>query len=232
MNSYKILVVEDEKNICNFMKMIFETNDYQVIFAQNGKNGLTMFFSHNPDLVILDLGLPDMDGVDVIREIRAKNDTPIVVLSARTDESDKVEALDLGANDYVTKPFGTAELLARVRATLRNSRFQGTGKCVRESFSLYDMEIEYDARRVSIAGEEIKLTQTEYNIVQLLALHAGKVLTYAEIIKKVWGYSDYGSVKKLQVNMANIRRKMENNPAQPQYIFTEVGVGYRIVDGD
>ena len=232
MNSYKILVVEDEKNICNFMKMIFETNDYQVIFAQNGKNGLTMFFSHNPDLVILDLGLPDMDGVDVIREIRAKNDTPIVVLSARTDESDKVEALDLGANDYVTKPFGTAELLARVRATLRNSRFQGTGKSVRESFSLYDMEIEYDARRVSIAGEEIKLTQTEYNIVQLLALHAGKVLTYAEIIKKVWGYSDYGSVKKLQVNMANIRRKMENNPAQPQYIFTEVGVGYRIVDGD
>ena len=232
MNSYKILVVEDEKNICNFMKMIFETNDYQVIFAQNGKNGLTMFFSHNPDLVILDLGLPDMDGVDVIREKREKNDTPIVVLSARTDESDKVEALDLGANDYVTKPFGTAELLARVRATLRNSRFQGTGKCVRESFSLYDMEIEYDARRVSIAGEEIKLTQTEYNIVQLLALHAGKVLTYAEIIKKVWGYSDYGSVKKLQVNMANIRRKMENNPAQPQYIFTEVGVGYRIVDGD
>ena len=115
MNSYKILVVEDEKNICNFMKLIFETNDYQVIFAQNGKNGLTMFFSHNPDLVILDLGLPDMDGVDVIREIRAKNDTPIVVLSARTDESDKVEALDLGANDYVTKPFGTAELLARVR---------------------------------------------------------------------------------------------------------------------
>lgn len=230
MNSYKILVVEDEKNICNFMKMIFETNDYQVIFAQNGKNGLTMFFSHNPDLVILDLGLPDMDGVDVIREIRAKNDTPIVVLSARTDESDKVEALDLGANDYVTKPFGTAELLARVRATLRNSRFKGTGKCVRESFSLYDMEIEYDARRVSIAGEEIKLTQTEYNIVQLLALHAGKVLTYAEIIKKVWGYSDYGSVKKLQVNMANIRKKFGEKPGEYKYILNELGVGYRMND--
>ena len=230
MNSYKILVVEDEKNICNFMKMIFETNDYQVIFAQNGKNGLTMFFSHNPDLVILDLGLPDMDGVDVIREIRAKNDTPIVVLSARTDESDKVEALDLGANDYVTKPFGTAELLARVRATLRNSSFQGTGKSVRESFSLYDMEIEYDARRVSIAGEEIKLTQTEYNIVQLLALHAGKVLTYAEIIKKVWGYSDYGSVKKLQVNMANIRKKVGEKPGEYKYILNELGVGYRMND--
>lgn len=230
MNSYKILVVEDEKNICNFMKMIFETNDYQVIFAQNGKNGLTMFFSHNPDLVILDLGLPDMDGVDVIREIRAKNDTPIVVLSARTDESDKVEALDLGANDYVTKPFGTAELLARVRATLRNSRFQGMGKSVRESFSLYDMEIEYDARRVSIAGEEIKLTQTEYNIVQLLALHAGKVLTYAEIIKKVWGYSDYGSVKKLQVNMANIRKKFGEKPGEYKYILNELGVGYRMND--
>ena len=230
MNSYKILVVEDEKNICNFMKMIFETNDYQVIFAQNGKNGLTMFFSHNPDLVILDLGLPDMDGVDVIREIRAKNDTPIVVLSARTDESDKVEALDLGANDYVTKPFGTAELLARVRATLRNSRYQGKGKCERESFSLYDMEIEYDARRVSIAGEEIKLTQTEYNIVQLLALHAGKVLTYAEIIKKVWGYSDYGSVKKLQVNMANIRKKFGEKPGEYKYILNELGVGYRMND--
>ncbi len=230
MNSYKILVIEDEKNICNFMKMIFETNDYQVIMAQNGTNGLTMFFSHNPDLVILDLGLPDMDGIEIIRKIRAKNDTPIVVLSARTDESDKVEALDLGANDYVTKPFGTAELLARVRATLRNSRFQGTGKSVRESFSLYDMEIEYDARKVSIAGEEIKLTQTEYNIVQLLALHAGKVLTYAEIIKKVWGYSDYGSVKKLQVNMANIRKKFGEKPGEYKYILNELGVGYRMND--
>ena len=165
-----------------------------------------------------------------IREIRAKNDTPIVVLSARTDESDKVEALDLGANDYVTKPFGTAELLARVRATLRNSRFQGTGKSVRESFSLYDMEIEYDARRVSIAGEEIKLTQTEYNIVQLLALHAGKVLTYAEIIKRVWGYSDYGSIKKLQVNMANIRKKFGEKPGEYKYILNELGVGYRMND--
>lgn len=141
-----------------------------------------------------------------------------------------MEALDLGANDYVTKPFGTAELLARVRATLRNSRFQGTGKCVRESFSLYDMEIEYDARRVSIAGEEIKLTQTEYNIVQLLALHAGKVLTYAEIIKKVWGYSDYGSVKKLQVNMANIRKKFGEKPGEYKYILNELGVGYRMND--
>ena len=127
MNSYKILVVEDEKNICNFMKMIFETNDYQVIFAQNGKNGLTMFFSHNPDLVILDLGLPDMDGVDVIREIRAKNDTPIVVLSARTDESDKVEALDLGANDYVTKPFGTAEASGKSPCNTSEQPFSGYG---------------------------------------------------------------------------------------------------------
>ena len=230
MNSYKILVIEDEKNICNFMKMIFETNDYQVIFAQNGKNGLTMFFSHTPDLVILDLGLPDMDGVDVIREIRAKNDTPIVVLSARTDESDKVEALDLGANDYVTKPFGTAELLARVRATLRNSRFQGTGKSVRESFSLYDMEIEYDARRVSIAGEEIKLTQTEYNIVALLSEHAGKMLTYSFIINEIWGYNDSGSRKKLQVNMANIRKKFGAVPGKENYITNELGVGYRMCD--
>ena len=229
-NKYKVLIVEDEANICSFIETLLTTNDYQALVAHTCTMGLTLFASHNPDLVILDLGLPDMDGVDVIREIRAKNDTPIVVLSARTDESDKVEALDLGANDYVTKPFGTAELLARVRATLRNSRFQGTGKCVRESFSLYDMEIEYDARRVSIAGEEIKLTQTEYNIVQLLALHAGKVLTYAEIIKKVWGYSDYGSVKKLQVNMANIRKKFGEKPGEYKYILNELGVGYRMND--
>ena len=226
----KVLIVEDEQSICNFISTVLSSHDYDPMVARTGAEAQSMIASHCPDLIILDLGLPDMDGVDVIREIRAKNDTPIVVLSARTDESDKVEALDLGANDYVTKPFGTAELLARVRATLRNSRFQGTGKCVRESFSLYDMEIEYDARRVSIAGEEIKLTQTEYNIVQLLALHAGKVLTYAEIIKKVWGYSDYGSVKKLQVNMANIRKKFGEKPGEYKYILNELGVGYRMND--
>lgn len=142
----------------------------------------------------------------------------------------KVEALDLGANDYITKPFGTDELLARVRATLRTARFQGAGTGIRQEFKLGDMKISYDARRVTIGEEEIRLTQTEYNIVELLAVHAGKVLTYAEIIKKVWGYSDSGSVKKLQVNMANIRKKFGETPGEYRYIRNELGVGYRMND--
>lgn len=230
MNSYKILMIEDEENICNFMKMTFETNGYQILFANTGKNGMTMFSSHHPNLLILDLGLPDVDGVEIIKEIRQKSEVPIIVLSARTDEKDKVEALDLGANDYVTKPFGTSELLARVRATLRNCRIQEGGVGTREKFCLYDMVIQYEARKVSIAGKEVRLTQTEYNIVEVLALHAGKVLTYAEIVKKVWGYSDSGSVKKLQVNMANIRKKFGEKPGEYHYILNELGVGYRMND--
>lgn len=232
MNSYKILMIEDEKNICNFMKMTFETNGYQILFANNGTNGLTMFCSHHPNLVILDLGLPDIDGIEIIKKIRQTSEVPIIVLSARTDERDKVEALDLGANDYVTKPFGTSELLARVRATLRNSRLQEGGSNARVKFSLDDMTIEYDARRVSIAGKEVRLTQTEYNIVEALSVHAGKVLTYAEIVKKVWGYSDSGSVKKLQVNMANIRKKFGEKPGEYRYILNELGVGYRMNDAN
>lgn len=148
MNSYKILVIEDEKNICNFMKMILETGGYQPLFAGNGKNGLLMFYSHHPDLVILDLGLPDMDGMEVIEEIRKQSETPVIVLSARTGEQDKIEALDLGANDYITKPFGTGELLARVRASLRTNRFQGLEPKSLKHFKLYDLEINYDARKV------------------------------------------------------------------------------------
>lgn len=230
MNKYKVQVIEDEINICNFMKMIFETHEYQAIFSQRGESGLTMFWSHHPDVVILDLGLPDMDGTEVIKQIRKTSDTPIIVLSARSNEADKVEALDLGANDYITKPFGTDELLARVRATLRTARFQGAGTGIRQEFKLGDMKISYDARRVTIGEEEIRLTQTEYNIVELLAVHAGKVLTYAEIIKKVWGYSDSGSVKKLQVNMANIRKKFGETPGEYRYIRNELGVGYRMND--
>lgn len=232
VNSYKILMIEDETNICNFMKMIFETNGYQILFANNGKDGKTMFFSHCPNLVILDLGLPDIDGLEIIKDIREKSEAPIIVLSARTDEHDKVEALDLGANDYVTKPFGTDELLARVRATIRNNRFQGIGRSARGEFRLDDMVIEYDARRIIISGKEIKLTQTEYNIVELLSIYAGKVLTYAEIIKKIWGYSDFGSIKKLQVNMANIRKKFGEKPGEYRYIFNELGVGYRMNDNE
>lgn len=223
------MIIEDEINICNFVKTILENNNYQVIIAQNGTNGKDMFLSHNPNLVILDLGLPDIDGIRFIQEVRVDSDIPIIVLSARTNENDKVLALDLGANDYVTKPFGTNELLARVRTALRNSRFQGVNeKQIRKKFQIQGLTIDYDGRKVTVDSEEVKLTQTEYNIVELLSIHAGRVLTYSEIIKKIWGYSDFGSIKKLQVNMANIRKKLKERPGEYRYILNELGVGYRM----
>jgi two-component system KDP operon response regulator KdpE len=226
---YKILVVEDENNILNFVKTILETNTYNVVDAMNGLTGKMLFMSHRPDLVILDLGLPDIDGLEFIKEIRKESDTPIIVLSARTNESDKVTALDLGANDYVTKPFGTEELLARVRATLRNSRYKKTdGEMSKQKYCVGDMIIDYEYRRVTKENMEIKLTQTEYNIVELLSMHPGRVLTYTDIIKKIWGYADSGSIKKLQVNMANIRKKLGEKPGDNKYIANELGVGYRI----
>ena len=230
-NKFKILVIEDDSNICNFVKTILDTNGYQVFDARNGSNGKLMFLSYCPDLIILDLGLPDIDGVDFIKMVREMADTPIIVLSARTSENDKIDALDFGANDYVTKPFATGELLARVRATLRDNRRGNAGDSMwRNSFKSGDLEISYNKRQILIGESEVKLTQTEYNIVELLALHAGRVLTYSEIIKKIWGYSDSGSVKKLQVNMANIRKKMGCKPGEYQYILNELGVGYRMIE--
>ncbi|MBR4084253.1 MAG: response regulator transcription factor [Lachnospiraceae bacterium] len=232
-NKFKVLIIEDELNICHFVKTILESNGYQVLDANSGSVGKMQFLSHCPDLVILDLGLPDMDGNELIPFMREAAATPIIVLSARSHESDKVNALDLGANDYMTKPFGTEELLARVRAALRNSRQKmGADGVVRSSYSVNGLIIEYDRRRITVRGEEVKLTQTEYNIVELLASHSGKVLTYTEIINKIWRYADPGSVKKLQVNMANIRKKLGEKPGENQYIANELGVGYRMVQED
>ena len=232
-NKFKILVIEDDVNICNFVKTIMETNGYKVFEARTGSNGKLMFLSHLPDLIVLDLGLPDIDGVDFIKMVRETSNTPIIVLSARTGERDKIDALDLGANDYVTKPFSTGELLARVRAALRDSRRRNSQVDVLKNvFRTKDMTIEYDSRRIKKGNEEIKLTQTEYNIVELLSLHAGRVLTYSEIIKKIWGYSDAGSVKKLQVNMANVRKKLGERPGESNYIYNELGVGYRMHDAE
>ena len=228
-NRFRILIIEDEHNICNLVKAVLEMNDYQVLIANNGKNGMAMFLSHHPDLVILDLGLPDIDGLTFIEQVRKDSDIPIIVLSARTSEVDKVTALDLGANDYVTKPFGSNELLARVRVVLRNSRFGGVGeRRIKKLFQMKDMVIDYDARIITLNKKEVKLTQTEYNIVELLSVYAGRVLTYADIIKKIWGYSDHGSVKKLQVNVANIRKKFGETPGEYRYILNELGVGYRM----
>lgn len=227
-NKFKILVIEDEINICNLLETILTTNGYQVITVGTCKEGITMMLSNVPDLVILDLGLPDRDGLEFIREIRKEDVTPILVLSARTNEKDKVKALDLGANDYITKPFGNAELLARVRAALRNRRtmeVEGVGEGV---FRLHDMTIDYARRLVTIGEEEIKLTRTEYNILEILSQNPGKVLTYAAIIRKIWGPTDDGGIKKLQVNLANIRKKLGSKPGDNKYIINELGVGYRI----
>ena len=226
-NKYKILVIEDENNIRTFIGTMLETNGYQMLSAETCSMGRTMFLSHNPDLVILDLGLPDGDGEELIRSIRQRSATPIIVLSARTGENDKVNALDLGANDYVTKPFGTAELLARVRVALRDSR-RLTAGAPSTKFTLLALEIDYDKRAVRLEGDAVTLTQTEYNILALLAEHAGKVLTYTTIVKAIWGYQDPGSIKRLQVNMANIRKKLGIKPGDSRYIINELGVGYRM----
>lgn len=228
-NRFKVLIVEDEINICNFIKTVLETNGYQVMIAHNAASGNTMFLSHRPDLLILDLGLPDLDGTEVIKKVRSNSGTPIIILSARTNETDKVMALDLGADDYITKPFGTNELLARVRAALRGyRRREAESDMSHDKFTVGDMIIDYDYRRITVGGCEIKLTQTEYNVLELLSMHAGKVMTYSEINKKVWGYSDLGSVKKLQVNMANIRKKLGEKPGENRYISNELGIGYRM----
>lgn len=228
-NKYKILLVEDDENIQIMVSAMLESTGYQVIAARTCTAAMTLVGSYVPDLIILDLGLPDADGLNLLKAVRKRDLTPIIVLSARSDESDKVEAFDLGANDYVTKPFGAAEFMARVRSSLRFGRHSADVGCLSGgTFRVRDLTIEYDSRRVFIGETEIKLTQTEYNILAYLSEYSGKVLTYSSIIKAIWGYPTDGSVKKLQVNMANIRRKIGVIPGQNNYIINELGVGYRM----
>lgn len=230
-NRYRILLIEDDGSICNFVKTILEANDYQVLTAGTYQQGIMMFSSHMPDLVLLDLGLPDRDGLDFIRYARKASNVPILVLSARTQEPDKVQALDLGANDYITKPFGTQELMARVRVALRARRIgAAAATSCGAKFRLEDLVIDYDRRLVTIGSTDIRLTQTEYNILAYLSEHTGKVLTYSVIIGSIWGRMDEGSIKKLQVNMANIRKKLGVKPGDTRYIINELGVGYRMQD--
>ena len=229
-NKYKILVVEDDYNILGMIQTVLDTNGYQVITAQRCQQGILMLSSHVPDLVVLDLGLPDMDGEEFIRIVRGSSMIPIIVLSARTDEQDKVSALDLGANDYITKPFGTAELLARVRASLRINRMNLQSVSAASVFALDDLLIDYDRRQVTVGEKTVHVTQTEFNILSYLSQHCGKVMTYSAIIRAIWGTQDDGSIKKLQVNMANIRKKLGCKPGENRYIINELGVGYRMLD--
>lgn len=229
-NKYKILIIEDEENITTLVSALLEAGGYQVINAATCTSGLMLYASHRPDLIILDLGLPDADGMELLKKVRVDSITPIIVLSARSDEQDKVTALDNGANDYITKPFGSQELMARVRSVLRTARRGVDSAMYGGSFEADGLKIDYDARRVFIDETEVKLTQTEYNILVLLSEHSGKVLTYSSIINAVWGYSDVGSTKKLQVNMANIRKKFGAKPGKKNYIHNELGVGYRMCE--
>ena len=231
-NRFKLLIVEDDSNIRTFLRTMLEAEDYQVLCAADCRTGISMFSSHCPDLVILDLGLPDLDGTEFIPYARQYSQAPILVLSARTTDTDKVTALDLGANDYITKPFSAAELLARVRSALRHRRYGDQDSPVGEAFDVADLHIDFSRRQITLSGREIRLTQTEYNIVTVLAHHAGRVMTYAAIIRAVWGTTDDGSIKKLQVNMANIRKKLGERPGERRYISNELGVGYRMISDD
>ena len=230
----KILVVEDEQSIARFISAILNANGYETLMAQTGSEALSIISSTCPDLVILDLGLPDMDGTEILRDLRSWSSLPVVVVSARSHEKDKVEALDMGADDYLTKPFGTDELLARVRAAIRHTRTaSGNDEVARQgTYTVGDMVIDYNKHQVLINCENAKLTLSEFRIVALLGKFAGKVLTYDYIIRELWGPRAGNDNQILRVNMANIRRKIEKNPAEPQYIFTEVGVGYRMAEGE
>ena len=229
----KVLVVEDDKNIRSFLQAILEANNYEVILTQTGAEAYSLITSQCPDVILLDLGLPDMDGMKILETVRGWSAMPIIVVSARDRERDKVEALDKGADDYITKPFGTAELVARIRAAIRHSRGAGMTRVTQKiTFDEGRLVIDFDKHRVYIDDEDAGLTQNEFKLVSLLGKYSGKVLTYDFMMKEIWGPNMQNDNRILRVNMANIRRKIEKNPAQPKFIFTEIGVGYRIIEAD
>ena len=233
-NKYLIVIVEDEYNISSFVSAVLQANGFDTMVARNGAEAIILITSHCPDLVLLDLGLPDMDGQGIIENVRGWSNVPIIVVSARTRERDKVKALESGADDYITKPFGTSELLARIRTALRHVQLREGEQAQRQTgvFHTGDLEVDYDKRRVYVNGEDAHLTQNEYKIVALLSKYSGRVLTYDSIIKHIWGPNAKQGNQILRVNMANIRRKIEPSTAEPRYIMTEMGVGYRMAESE
>ncbi len=230
-NKPLILLIEDDKTIRNFIHVSLEAQGYKCIDTEYGNTGVALVFSHNPDIIIIDLGLPDTDGIDVILKIRPVTKAAIIVVSARGHEREKVEALDSGADDYLTKPFSVVELLARIRVALRHiKQTQSSDDNMPEQYSVEDLTIDFERRRVLAAKKEVHLTPIEFNLLALLAKHAGKVLTHKYIINEIWGNSPVNDTQSLRVFMANIRRKIEKDTTDPRYLLTEVGVGYRLVD--
>jgi two-component system KDP operon response regulator KdpE len=224
-----VVVVEDERQIRRFLRTALESEGWEVFEAESVKTALIEATVRKPDLLFLDLGLPDGDGVDVIRDVRTWSKMPIIVLSARSDEKDKIEALDAGADDYLTKPFSVGELLARVRANVR--RRQDASPAPDTVFIFGDVKIDLSARVVTRAGEEVHLTPIEYRLLTTFAANAGRVLTHRHLLKEVWGPVHTQSAHYLRVHMGHLRRKLEEDPAQPRHFITETGIGYRLRTG-
>ena len=228
----KILVVEDDPGITTFLKTTLTAEGYDVLISPTGGDALQVVCSHCPDCVLLDLGLPDMDGSEIIRSMRSWTQTPIIIISARSMEEDKAAALDLGADDYIVKPFGAIELLARIRTAIRHTQTTAESSEIGMTGILRvgDLEIDYRKYRVHVAGENVHLTPNEFRIIALLGKHAGRVMTYRAMLRELWGPGAGVDNKILRVHMASIRHKIEPDPNQPRYIFTEVGVGYRLLE--
>jgi len=224
-SAYTVLVIDDEPPILRFLRTSLTAVGYRVVTAENAVDALAMRGAEKPDVVILDLGLPDRSGFDVITEIRRQSPVPIIVLSARSDERSKVQALDLGADDYIGKPFGMAELTARMRAALRH-RFQAQGES--PVFVSGDLSIDLVRRHVSRAGQEVKLSPKEFDLLRHLVAHAGKVLTHRHLLREVWGPAHAEEVQYLRVFIRGLRQKLEDDPTRPKHILTELGVGYRL----
>ena len=225
----RILIIEDDKYIQNFISLSLKTNNYVYDKASTGMEGISLFYNNNPNIVLLDLGLPDIDGIEVIKLIREVSDVPILVVSARGQESEKISALDAGADDYITKPFHMGELMARIRVVQRKLKKALQPDNI-EIFQLDYLTIDYEKRLVLVDNEEVHLTPREYKLVLLLVANKGKVLTHNYILKEIWGYGESGDSKSIRVFMASLRRKIEKDKTKPRFIFTEVGIGYRFVD--
>jgi two-component system KDP operon response regulator KdpE len=224
LNNQSVLIVDDEQAIRRFLRVALTTEGYSVIEAANGQTAVSIVASEKPDVVVLDLGLPDLDGVEVTRLLRKSSRVPIIILSVRGSEKDKIEALDSGADDYLTKPFSTGELLARLRASLRRVN-QRSDEPI---FEAGDLLVDLNRRLVTLSGKEVQLTPNEFNLLQVLVAHAGMVLTHHQLLKEVWGPAYEAELHMLHVNISNLRRKIEPYPARPIHIITEAGVGYRL----
>lgn len=230
MNKPLILVVEDDTPVRNLMVTTLKTHDYRFLTAPKGEDAIMLASSHNPDVIFLDLGLPDMDGVEVIRRIRSWSNLPIIVISARSEDTDKIEALDAGADDYLTKPFSVEELLARLRVTLRRlAMMNPDGATDKSVYTNGALTIDYSAGCAALRGEELKLTPIEYKLLCLLAKNTGKVLTHTYITQNIWGRSWDNDIASLRVFMATLRKKLESAPNSPQFIQTHIGIGYRML---